>query len=149
MVKRVLLCSGKIYFDLLEKQQSENREDVAIVRMEQLYPLPIEQLEKLKRGEIIEQKATVKEQRKTFKMEDSSDEETENFQEAREEADDETEKDKANDAEEDREETTGNEEAQTLASPEKFKANQRIEFKDNGKWERCCSWSSGQESGQI
>ncbi|MBP6456956.1 MAG: 2-oxoglutarate dehydrogenase E1 component, partial [Chitinophagaceae bacterium] len=48
LVKRVLLCSGKIYFDLLEKQQSENREDVAIVRMEQLYPLPIEQLEKLK-----------------------------------------------------------------------------------------------------
>ena len=95
-----------------------------------------EQLEKLKRGEIIEQKATVKEQRKTFKMEDSSDEETENFQEAREEADDETEKDKTNDAEEDREEATGNEEAQTLASPEKFKANQRIEFKDNGKWER-------------
>lgn len=43
-VKRVLLCSGKIYYDLLAKQQEEQRKDVAIVRMEQLYPLPVEQL---------------------------------------------------------------------------------------------------------
>lgn len=39
-VKRVLFCSGKIYFDLLEKQQKDHRKDVAIVRLEQLYPCP-------------------------------------------------------------------------------------------------------------
>lgn len=47
-VKRVLLCSGKMYFDLSEKQLTENRNDVAIVRLEQIYPLPIQQLEALK-----------------------------------------------------------------------------------------------------
>jgi 2-oxoglutarate dehydrogenase E1 component len=44
-VKRVLLCSGKIYYDLLEKQQEDKRKDVAIVRLEQLYPLPYHQLD--------------------------------------------------------------------------------------------------------
>jgi len=44
-VKRVLYCSGKIYYELLAKKESENRKDVAIVRLEQLYPIPIEQLE--------------------------------------------------------------------------------------------------------
>ena len=39
-VKRVLFCTGKVYYDLLEKQQSEQRSDVAIVRIEQLYPYP-------------------------------------------------------------------------------------------------------------
>ncbi|MDR0793761.1 MAG: 2-oxoglutarate dehydrogenase E1 component [Chitinophagaceae bacterium] len=43
-VKRVLLCSGKFYFDLAEKQQKDNRQDVAIVRLEQLYPLPEKQI---------------------------------------------------------------------------------------------------------
>ncbi|MBX2845121.1 MAG: 2-oxoglutarate dehydrogenase E1 component [Saprospiraceae bacterium] len=38
-VKRILFCSGKIYYDLLERQEAENRSDVAIVRLEQLYPL--------------------------------------------------------------------------------------------------------------
>ncbi|MEZ5014730.1 MAG: 2-oxoglutarate dehydrogenase E1 component [Chitinophagales bacterium] len=42
--KRVLLCSGKIYYDLLEKQQSEKIKNIAIVRVEQLYPFPIKQL---------------------------------------------------------------------------------------------------------
>ncbi|PWT97206.1 MAG: 2-oxoglutarate dehydrogenase E1 component [Bacteroidetes bacterium] len=46
-VKKVLFCSGKIYFDLAEKQQKENRKDVALVRIEQLYPLPYRQLSKL------------------------------------------------------------------------------------------------------
>ncbi|MGX5817787.1 2-oxoglutarate dehydrogenase E1 component [Chitinophaga lutea] len=44
-VKKVLLCSGKMYFDLSEKQMKEDRKDVAIVRLEQLYPLPVAQLE--------------------------------------------------------------------------------------------------------
>lgn len=46
-VKRVILCSGKIYFDLSEKQMADNRQDVAIVRLEQLYPLPAAQLKEL------------------------------------------------------------------------------------------------------
>ncbi|HVV02643.1 MAG TPA: 2-oxoglutarate dehydrogenase E1 component [Puia sp.] len=46
-VKKVLFCSGKVYFDLAERQQKENRKDVAIVRLEQLYPLPLTQLEAL------------------------------------------------------------------------------------------------------
>ena len=43
-VRRVLFCSGKIYYDLLEKQQADNRKDVAIVRVEQLYPTPMDKL---------------------------------------------------------------------------------------------------------
>jgi 2-oxoglutarate dehydrogenase E1 component len=39
-VERVLLCSGKIYYDLEAKRQELGREDVAILRLEQLYPLP-------------------------------------------------------------------------------------------------------------
>lgn len=46
-VKRVLLCSGKIYYDLLERQQKDQRDDVAIVRVEQLYPLPLRQFLKI------------------------------------------------------------------------------------------------------
>lgn len=39
-VKKVLFCSGKIYYDLLDRQQKDQRKDVAIVRLEQLYPMP-------------------------------------------------------------------------------------------------------------
>ncbi len=46
-VSKVLFCSGKIYFDLAEQQQKENRSDVALVRLEQIYPLPFRQLETL------------------------------------------------------------------------------------------------------
>jgi 2-oxoglutarate dehydrogenase E1 component len=46
-VQKVLFCSGKIYFDLAEKQQKDGRKDVAIIRLEQLYPLPFRQLEAL------------------------------------------------------------------------------------------------------
>ncbi|MGB4845625.1 MAG: 2-oxoglutarate dehydrogenase E1 component [Ferruginibacter sp.] len=46
-VTKVLLCSGKIYFDLAERQQKENRTDVAIVRLEQIHPLPQKQLDEL------------------------------------------------------------------------------------------------------
>lgn len=44
-VKRVLLCTGKVYYDLLNEQQKDNRTDVAIVRLEQIAPLPKKQLE--------------------------------------------------------------------------------------------------------
>jgi 2-oxoglutarate dehydrogenase E1 component len=43
-VEKVLFCTGKIFYDLLAKQESENRKDVAIVRIEQLYPFPTKQL---------------------------------------------------------------------------------------------------------
>jgi 2-oxoglutarate dehydrogenase E1 component len=44
-VKRLLMCSGKIYYDLDEYRKAKNRKDVAIVRIEQLYPYPDKQLE--------------------------------------------------------------------------------------------------------
>jgi 2-oxoglutarate dehydrogenase E1 component len=42
-VKRVVLCSGKIYYDLLETQQKKKIKEVAIVRLEQLHPFPEKQ----------------------------------------------------------------------------------------------------------
>lgn len=39
-VKKVLICSGKVYYDLYEKRQELGRKDIAIIRMEQLYPFP-------------------------------------------------------------------------------------------------------------
>lgn len=38
-IRRVLLCSGKIYYELLKERNEQTREDIAIVRVEQLYPL--------------------------------------------------------------------------------------------------------------
>ncbi|MEN9549874.1 MAG: hypothetical protein RIR12_2465 [Bacteroidota bacterium] len=46
-VKKVLFCSGKVYFDLADRQTKDNRTDVAIVRLEQIYPLPYKQIEAL------------------------------------------------------------------------------------------------------
>jgi 2-oxoglutarate decarboxylase len=43
-VKRVLLCSGKIYYDLFQARADRKVTDTAIIRMEQLYPLPIEEI---------------------------------------------------------------------------------------------------------
>jgi 2-oxoglutarate dehydrogenase E1 component len=39
-IRRVVFCSGKVYFDLLEARRAEEVRDVAIVRIEQLYPFP-------------------------------------------------------------------------------------------------------------
>jgi 2-oxoglutarate dehydrogenase E1 component len=39
-IKRIILCSGKVYFDLLETRREQDIKDVAIVRVEQLYPWP-------------------------------------------------------------------------------------------------------------
>ena len=47
LITKVLMCSGKIYFDLQERKQKDNRTDVAIIRLEQLYPLPQQQLSQL------------------------------------------------------------------------------------------------------
>ena len=46
-INRLLLCSGKIYFDLAAYKRDNKRDDVAIVRLEQLYPLPVDQLNKV------------------------------------------------------------------------------------------------------
>jgi 2-oxoglutarate dehydrogenase E1 component len=47
-IKRVLLCTGKIYFDLNEYRTKNQIDEVAIVRLEQVYPLPLNQLETIK-----------------------------------------------------------------------------------------------------
>ncbi len=56
-VKRVVLCSGKVYYDLLEEREKRNIKDVALVRIEQLYPFPFRTLEKelarYKKAEIV------------------------------------------------------------------------------------------------
>jgi 2-oxoglutarate dehydrogenase E1 component len=46
-VERVVLCSGKVYYDLLEKRRAEGRDDIAIVRIEQLYPFPEDDLKEV------------------------------------------------------------------------------------------------------
>ena len=46
-VRKLLLCTGKIYFDLLDYQKSNEVKDVAIVRIEQLYPLPTKKLKEI------------------------------------------------------------------------------------------------------
>ena len=46
-VRRVVFCSGKVYYDLLEARQVNGIEDVALIRIEQLYPFPIAEFAKL------------------------------------------------------------------------------------------------------
>ncbi|KTD02364.1 2-oxoglutarate dehydrogenase E1 [Legionella geestiana] len=49
-VTRVVLCCGKVYYDLLEKRRADELQNVAIVRIEQLYPFPMKALiEELKK----------------------------------------------------------------------------------------------------
>ncbi|HJL17419.1 MAG TPA: 2-oxoglutarate dehydrogenase E1 component [Sandaracinaceae bacterium LLY-WYZ-13_1] len=42
--KRVLFCSGKVYYDLVKGREEKGRDDVAIVRLEQLYPIRVQEL---------------------------------------------------------------------------------------------------------
>ncbi|ACE61184.1 2-oxoglutarate dehydrogenase E1 component [Actinobacillus pleuropneumoniae] len=46
-VKRVVMCSGKVYYDLLEQRRQNEQTDVAIIRIEQLYPFPYEDMKKV------------------------------------------------------------------------------------------------------
>lgn len=46
-IKTLVFCTGKFYYDLLEKRESLNRNDVALVRLEQLFPLPTEAMRSL------------------------------------------------------------------------------------------------------
>ena len=46
-VKKLVLCSGKLYYELLQERIENKRTDVAIVRLEQLYPIAEQQLQKI------------------------------------------------------------------------------------------------------
>ena len=46
-VKRIVMCSGKVYYDLLETRRSRSLDDVAIIRIEQLYPFPQKEFDKI------------------------------------------------------------------------------------------------------
>lgn len=44
-VKRIILCSGKVYYDLINRREELAKDDVAVIRLEQLYPFPYADLE--------------------------------------------------------------------------------------------------------
>jgi 2-oxoglutarate dehydrogenase E1 component len=44
-IERVLVCNGKVYYDLRDERERLGRDDVAIVRLEQLYPLAVDEVE--------------------------------------------------------------------------------------------------------
>src|SRR5260370_23904833 len=46
-VRRVVLCSGKVYFDLLKARQERKIKDIALIRVEQLHPFPFTALAKV------------------------------------------------------------------------------------------------------
>ncbi|MXE70798.1 2-oxoglutarate dehydrogenase E1 component, partial [Escherichia coli] len=52
---RVVMCSGKVYYDLLEQRRKNNQHNVATVRIEQLYPFPHKAMQ-----EVLQQFAHVK-----------------------------------------------------------------------------------------
>ncbi len=56
-VKKLVMCTGKFYYDIKAKQQADKRDDIAIVRIEQLYPFPAKQVQavinKYKGAEIV------------------------------------------------------------------------------------------------
>ena len=45
-IKRVLVCSGKVYYDLLDAREKKGRDDIYIMRLEQFYPWPMQSLRK-------------------------------------------------------------------------------------------------------
>ena len=56
-IKRVVICSGKIYFDLLEERDNRNLSDLYLLRLEQFYPFPamsfIKELSRFKNAEVV------------------------------------------------------------------------------------------------
>lgn len=46
-VKRIVFCTGKVYYDLIEAKEKAGADDIAIIRLEQLYPFPINQVKAL------------------------------------------------------------------------------------------------------
>ena len=45
--KSLVFCTGKFYYDLIDEREKQGRDDVAIVRLEQLFPLPKKEIEKI------------------------------------------------------------------------------------------------------
>jgi 2-oxoglutarate dehydrogenase E1 component len=56
-IKRVVICSGKVYYDLLEERDARGIEDIYLLRVEQFYPFPaismVNELERFKQAEIV------------------------------------------------------------------------------------------------
>ncbi|WP_071672961.1 2-oxoglutarate dehydrogenase E1 component [Nioella nitratireducens] len=56
-IKRVVMCSGKVYFDLLEERDARGLDDVYLMRLEQFYPFPalslVKELERFKQAEVV------------------------------------------------------------------------------------------------
>jgi 2-oxoglutarate dehydrogenase E1 component len=46
-IKKVILCSGKVYYDLLSRKEETKSDEVAIIRLEQIYPFPKTQVDEL------------------------------------------------------------------------------------------------------
>ena len=46
-VKRLIMCSGKVFYDLMKKRNNKGTKDTAIIRIEQLYPFPYDDLEEI------------------------------------------------------------------------------------------------------
>ena len=46
-VEKLIMCSGKVFYDLVKKRNDEKRQDIGIVRIEQLYPFPYDDLEEI------------------------------------------------------------------------------------------------------
>jgi 2-oxoglutarate dehydrogenase E1 component len=44
-ITRIILCSGKVYYDLTDKKQQQHLKHIALIRIEQLYPFPQSELE--------------------------------------------------------------------------------------------------------
>jgi 2-oxoglutarate dehydrogenase E1 component len=55
-IQRLVFCSGKVYYDLLESRETHSIKDVALIRVEQLYPFPVDEY-----AELIARHAHVKE----------------------------------------------------------------------------------------
>ena len=46
-IKKVIICSGKVYFDLLKSREILKKDDIVLIRVEQLYPFPVKSLVKV------------------------------------------------------------------------------------------------------
>ncbi|MHC2255240.1 2-oxoglutarate dehydrogenase complex dehydrogenase (E1) component-like enzyme [Bradyrhizobium embrapense] len=56
-IRRVVLCSGKVYYDLYEEREKRGIDDIYLMRIEQLYPVPlkalVQELSRFKRAEVV------------------------------------------------------------------------------------------------